>query len=249
MGIFVSNAEVNKTRLHRPNVIAVMGGTFDPVHNGHLRSALELKQLLALDAVHLVPCHQTPHRAQPGRSSQQRLDMLHCAVGDEAGLCIDDRELRLDQRSYSVVTLEDLRLELGDDAVICWVMGVDAFAHFTRWHQWARILELANLVVMTRPGFDLASTSKEACLWRERALAASVLTESLSQCSQEYNAGHIIPVRLPSQLEISATYIRDQLAKGNSVRYLLPDNVIDYIHTYSLYQDTSSSGQNSSNQG
>lgn len=214
----------------KANVIAVMGGTFDPVHNGHLRSALELKELLALDEVHLVPCHQTPHRKQPGRTSQQRLDMLKLAVKGEEGLCIDDRELRLDQPSYSVLTLQSLRDELGDNAVICWVMGVDAFAHFTRWHQWQRILELANLVVMTRPGFELDPDSEEARLWRDLQLDP-VKLEGVSQ-------GRIIPVRLPSQLEISATYIRDQLAAKRSVRYLLPESVVDYIAENRLYAGT-----------
>lgn len=211
----------------KPDVIAVMGGTFDPVHNGHLRSALELKQELALDEVHLVPCHQTPHRKQPGRTSQQRLDMLLRAVSGEEGLCIDDRELRLDQPSYSVLTLQSLRAELGDDAVICWVMGIDAFAHFTRWHQWQRILELANLIVMTRPGFELDPSSDEASLWQRLEQDASGIADQAS--------GRIIPVRLPSQLEISATYIRKQLSEGASVRYLLPDAVIEYIHLNQLY--------------
>lgn len=217
----------------KTNVIAVLGGTFDPVHNGHLRSALELKELLALNEVYLIPCHQTPHRRQPGRMSQQRLDMLKLAVSDELGLVIDDRELRLDEPSYSVVTLQNLREELGKKAVICWVMGVDAFAHFTRWHQWQHILELANLVVMTRPGFELDPCSEEFRLWQDLQLDREQLSH---HCS-----GRIIPVRLPSQLEISATYIRQQLAGGRSVRYLLPESVIRYISDNNLYCEPSDS--------
>lgn len=211
-----------------PRVIAVMGGTFDPVHNGHLRSALELKQMLALDEVHLVPCHQTPHRSQPGRSSQQRLAMLQRALEDEPGLCVDDRELRLDQPSYSALTLESLRQEFGPKVSLCWVLGVDAFAHFTRWHRWQDILQLANLIVLTRPGFELDTDSPEAQLWSDRQ-------GSLTGLHQQA-AGAIVPVRLPSQLEISATYIRQQLEQGCSVRYLLPDSVIDYIHANKLYR-------------
>ncbi|OOV86522.1 nicotinate-nucleotide adenylyltransferase [Oceanospirillum linum] len=211
----------------KPDVIAVMGGTFDPVHNGHLRSALELRQLLALDEVRLVPCHQTPHREQPQRSSQQRLHMLDLAVAGEAGLYIDDRELRLDQPSYSVLTLQGLRKELGDEAVLCWVMGVDAFAHFTSWYKWREILTLANLIIMTRPGFELVSGSEEKRLWQERAVEVSEL--------YLHPFGKVLPVSLPSQLEISATYIRQQLSQGQSVRYLLPDSVINYIGTHKLY--------------
>ncbi len=216
----------------KTNVIAVMGGTFDPVHNGHLRSALELKELLALNEVHLVPCHQPPHRQQPGRTSQQRLDMLQLAVCEEQGLCIDDRELRQDQSSYSVLTLQSLRDELGEDAVICWAMGIDAFAHFTRWHQWQRILQLANLVVMTRPGSELDSASEEARLWQDLQLDSTELAM--------HPYGRIIPVRLPSQLEISATYIRQQLAAKRSVRYLLPEAVLRYIADNDLYSDSHS---------
>ncbi|WP_417598404.1 nicotinate-nucleotide adenylyltransferase [Oceanospirillum sp.] len=211
----------------KPDIVAVMGGTFDPVHNGHLRSALELKQLLALDEVRLVPCHQTPHREQPRRSSQQRLHMLDLAVAGEAGLRIDDRELRLDQPSYSVFTLQGLRKELGNEAVLFWVMGIDAFAHFTSWYQWREILTLANLIIMTRPGFELVSESEEKRLWQERAIEVSEL--------HMHPSGKILSISLPSQLEISATYIRQQLSRGQSVRYLLPDSVISYIGTHKLY--------------
>lgn len=213
----------------KPDVIALLGGTFDPVHHGHLRSAVELRQQLVLDEVHLVPCHQTPHREQPGRSSEQRLQMLQLAVQDEPGLKVDDRELYFDQRSYTVLTLQSLRQERGADAAICWVMGVDAFAHFTRWHRWQEILQLANLIVMTRPGFELDPVSEEAALWQARQCAPEQLPES--------PAGRIIPVHLPSQLEISATYIRQQLAAGASVRYLMPDTVLDYIRQHRLYRN------------
>ena len=212
----------------KSSVVAVMGGTFDPVHNGHLRSALELKQKLALDEVHLVPCHQTTHRQQPGRTSQQRLEMLQLAVSGEESLCIDDRELCRDQASYSVLTLQSLRDELGESAVICWVLGVDAFAHFTRWHQWQRILELANLIVITRPGFELDDSSAEYQLWQTQQIDHHTLSEHVS--------GKIIPVRLPSQLEISATYIREQLQVRQSARYLLPESVLNYLENQGLYR-------------
>ncbi len=210
------------------NLVAVMGGTFDPVHHGHLRSALELQQLLSLSEVRLLPCHQPTHRDHPGANSEQRLAMLHLAAEGESALVVDEREINLDQPSYSVYTLESMRQELGDDAVICWVMGVDAFSSFTRWHQWQRIMELANLVVITRPGFELPEGSDEQQLWQQQQIPYSALSEHV--------AGKIIPVRLPSQLEISATFIRQQLETGQSVRYLLPENVLNYLKKQSLYQ-------------
>lgn len=215
--------------LNNHNLVAVMGGTFDPIHNGHLRSALELKQLLGLSEVRLLPCHQPTHRDHPGADSQQRLTMLQLATENEPGLVVDPREINLDQPSYSVYTLESMRQELGEEAVLCWVLGVDAFAAFTRWHQWQRILELANLIVITRPGFELDEGSVEYQLWQKQQIDYQVLSEHV--------AGKIIPVRLPSQLEISATFIRKQLQSGQSVRYLLPENVLNYLQKQDLYRE------------
>lgn len=204
-----------------------MGGTFDPVHHGHLRSALELKQILKLDQLRLLPCHQPTHRNRPQSSSAQRLEMLKLAVADEPCLQIDAREVLLDQPSYSIYSLQSLKAELGDDAILFWVLGVDAFASFTRWHRWQEILTLANLVVLTRPGFQLCDGSAEQRLWHSAHA-------ELSQVRQ-FKCGRIYPVQLPSQLEISATYIRQQLQQGLSVRYLLPDPVLNYIDQQQLY--------------
>lgn len=215
--------------LNNHNLVAVMGGTFDPIHHGHLRSALELQQLLGLSEVRLLPCHQPTHRGHPGADSQQRLTMLQLATDNELGLVVDPREITLDQPSYSVYTLESMRQELGRETVLCWVLGVDAFAAFTRWHQWQRILELANLIVITRPGFELDDNSAEYQLWQEQQIDHQMLSEHVS--------GKIIPVRLPSQLEISATFIRDQLKTGQSARYLLPENVLNYLESQGLYRE------------
>lgn len=208
--------------------VAVLGGTFDPVHNGHLRSAVELRQLLALTEVHLLPCHQPVHRDHPGASSVQRLDMLSLAVAHEPGLVVDPREIMADRPSYSVYTLEQMRQEYGPDCALCWVMGMDAFSSFTRWRQWQKILELSHLIVLTRPGYDLGGlASAESELWHSLKITEDQLGH--------FASGKILPVSLPSQMEISATYVRQQLALGGSVNYLLPEAVKAYIHEQRLY--------------
>lgn len=219
-------SEMEGKQAHK--LIAVMGGTFDPVHNGHLRSALELCQLLNLAEVRMLPCHQPTHRSRPGASSEQRLEMLELAIAGEEALVIDDREILADQPSYSVYTLESMHNEHGPETSLCWVMGIDAFASFSRWHQWERILELANLVVLTRPGYQLSPGSVEEQIWQARHIRPEQLSLQL--------AGGIVPVSLPSQLEISATYIRQLLFRGQSARYLLPQCVLDYAQAHALYR-------------
>ena len=115
--------------------IGLFGGTFDPVHNGHLRVALELKQRLALDEMRLLPCHRPPHRATPDRSSSDRLAMLELAVADCPQLQVDARELDRSTPSYSVETLEQLRAELGAHVALCWCVGLDSLASFDSWHR------------------------------------------------------------------------------------------------------------------
>ncbi|WP_159445598.1 nicotinate-nucleotide adenylyltransferase [Oceanospirillum multiglobuliferum] len=219
--------DISANSLKKRKLVAVMGGTFDPVHHGHLRSALELKQLLNLDQLRLLPCHQPTHRGVPRTQAEQRLQMLRLAVADEPSLYIDDREIRLDQPSYSVYSLQSLKAELGDSVTLFWVLGVDSFASFTRWHRWQEILQLANLIILTRPGFTLGENTPEQKLWQANRADCAELEKA--------DCGKIYALQLPSQLEISATFIRDQLQQGCSVRYLLPDAVLNYIQQQQLY--------------
>lgn len=219
--------DISASKAGQRRLVAVMGGTFDPVHHGHLRSALELKQQLNLDQLRLLPCHQPTHRGQPQTRSEQRLQMLRLAVAQEPSLYIDPRELLQDQPSYSIYSLQSLKAELGTETILYWVLGVDAFASFTRWHRWQEILQLANLIVLTRPGFESVEDSPEQVLWQTAQADLTQLGQA--QC------GKIYSIQLPSQLEISATFIRKQLQQGCSVRYLLPDAVLNYIQQQQLY--------------
>ena len=205
----------------------IYGGTFDPIHNGHLRVAVELREALAVHEIHLLPTHIPPHRDLPGGSGSRRLELLKLAVAGEPGLAVDDRELNRDGASYTVDTLRQLREQLGPDEPLAMVVGSDAFAGFDHWHQWADIPELAHIILVTRPGAQLSPGSIPARLLEERR-ANDIATLKASP------AGCILAVEPPS-LDISATGIRDRLAAGRSVRYLVPDAVLARIDELGMY--------------
>jgi len=209
-------------------MICILGGTFDPVHFGHLRPAMDVQQALGIACVHLLPCRVPPHRPQPLASAEQRLAWLQLAVADEPALEIDERELHREGPSYMVDTLETLRAEQGGSPV-CLVLGMDALLGLEGWHRWQDILALCHLVVMQRPGNvwpqqgPLAKRLKNARVTDAGALRLQA-------------AGCVIGVPV-TQLAISSTQIRDLLAAGKSPRYLLPDAVLDRIREEKWYAD------------
>jgi len=206
--------------------IGILGGTFDPIHFGHLRTALELYQALDLAEVRLIPCSQPVHRKTPVASPEQRLAMVQKAVEPEPALRVDDCEIRRKGPSYTIDTLSHLRTEL-PQTPLCLIMGIDALLHFTSWHRWEDILQLAHLIVVHRPQYQLPQTGIVCELLKQRLKQApSVLHETL--------AGNIVlhPV---TALEISATDIRKQIAIGRSPRYLLPLEVYKYIKEHGVY--------------
>jgi nicotinate-nucleotide adenylyltransferase len=206
--------------------IAIFGGTFDPIHCGHLQSALELKQRLSLDQLRLLPCHIPPHRQQPGVSSQHRLAMVKLAV-EGSDLQVDDCELQRDVPSYSIDTLQLLRQQLGQQLSLIWVMGADAFASFDSWHRWQDFLSLAHIVVMARPGEQLPTAGPLAeLLAKHRADSHELL--------QQHSAG-LIRCETLTPYPISATAIRQSLAHQQAVDELLPAAVINYIQQHQLY--------------
>lgn len=204
-------------------MIGIFGGTFDPIHYGHLRTALEVAEQFGLTAMRLIPGKVPPHRPQPKASSEQRLAMLQRAIADEPMLQVDDRELKRAGLSYSVLTLESLRNELSEQEPILLTLGMDAFLNFQTWHRWQAILTLAHLVVVHRPGYSLPAEG-----WYSERLCNSTQTAVNTKAGNIYTLG-ITP------LDISATKIRTLLNTGKNPRYLLPDSVIDYIQQYKLY--------------
>lgn len=206
---------------------AFMGGTFDPIHYGHLRTALELKQWLGVAQVCLIPAKLPVHRQAPGCNSAQRLAMVRLAVADEAALTVDDCEVAAERPSYSVLTLQQLRQRIGPQAPLCMIMGMDAYLGLNRWHQWQRILELAHILVVARPGYRFHPGAEMA------AFTASHQVTSKAQLLAKPCGLVLIHELTP--LAISATEIRRQIAQGESPRYLLPDPVWRYIQNNRLY--------------
>lgn len=211
-------------------MIGILGGTFDPIHFGHVEPALDLLRALPFSEIRFVPVRVPPHRDPPQASPKHRWRMLKLAVDAKPGLIADDRELRRDGPSYTVDTLRDLRAELGESQALCLIMGADAFAGFTSWHRWQEILGLANLVVTTRPGVQLPSTGAAAELLNQRRCGAP-------QDLTDIDRGAILPQRV-RRLDISASAVREGLAAGQDLSSMLPEPVWRYIHEHSLYGAT-----------
>lgn len=206
--------------------IGILGGTFDPIHNGHLRIALELYQALGLAQIRFIPSAQPPHRGQPQASAQQRIQMLELAIQGQAGFQMDLREQQREGMSYSVDTLTELRQELGETPV-CFIVGSDAFEDLDTWHEWQRLFDLCHFIVAYRPGWVHAQ-SKMA-----KKLAERMISDP-AQLQNQAN-GHILPWPV-TQLAISATEIRKQIQQGKSPRYIVPEAVHHYIAEHRLYQ-------------
>lgn len=207
-----------------PTRIGLFGGTFDPVHFGHLRPALELQQSLSLETLYLLPCHIPAHREQPGASTQQRIDMLRLAIDGVSGLAIDTREAERETFSYSVDTLESVCQQFPATPPV-FIMGMDAFAKFTGWHRYQRILEIAHLVIIDRPGSRLSGAEERLLMSREQNRLPPT----------DAPAGTIV-VQKTAQSDISATAIRSLLTKGQDIRYLVPEAVRHYIISNNLYR-------------
>jgi len=212
--------------MHYQRAIGILGGTFDPIHFGHLRMAIELYQTLDLSEVRLIPCFQPVHRKLPAATPEQRLAMVEQAITNEPHLRVDAREITRQSPSYMIDTLLALRAEL-PDTPICLLLGIDAFLGFSSWHRWQAILDLAHLVIAHRPQYQLPHTGIIADIIKERLRPdINAIHEAL--------AGTILFQPITS-LEISATDIRKQIAMGKSPRYLLPDSVYDYIMRHGIY--------------
>ena len=212
--------------------IGVFGGTFDPVHYGHLRTAYEMLYSLRLREVRFVPAGDPPHRDPPRVAAQRRLELVRAAIADQPGFIVDDREVRRAGPSYTVVTVSELRAEL-PDSPICLIVGMDAFRGLPTWHRWQERLDLAHVVVAPRPGWlEPADGTLAELLGARRAAGVEALHARPSGCL------HVQPV---TQLEISSTELRELLAAGRDPRYLVPDSVRDSIMRtdgYSVSQPT-----------
>ena len=212
--------------------IGLLGGTFDPIHFGHLRLAEEMAAALNLREVRFIPAGQPPHRAMPQTSALHRMEMVRRAITGNPLFVLDEREVRRAQQadarpSYTVDTLSELRAELGPEQPLCLLLGADAFLHLPSWHEWRRLFELAHIVVAERPG-----TSWQLGLNED--LQRELDTRQANAATT--NAAGSVQILQMTPLAISARRIREALATQKSVRYLLPDAVLDYLQQQQLYK-------------
>lgn len=214
-------------------MIGILGGTFDPVHHGHLRCAVEVRERFGLGEVRLIPCGEPPHREAPAAGAAHRLAMLEAAIGGEPGLCTDGREVQRDGPSFTVDTLASLREDF-PDRTLCLILGMDAFVGLPAWHRWRDLFELAHLIVIGRPG--AVRDSAPAALREEAGRRAGSAPAAL----RDGATGRIVFQEIPP-LDIAASRIRRLIATGQSARYLLPDAVLDHIHAARLYRNPSPS--------
>ena len=209
--------------------VGILGGTFDPVHNGHLRLAIECREKLSLESVFLVPLDRPPHREVPVAPAEHRLAMLQLAVQDIACLKVDDRELRRGGVSYTIDTLRHLRKDMPDNPLYL-ITGKDAFNAIHTWREWQSITDYVHIIVACRPGQVHADTAGEVMSFLEKHRAQQ------PQSSNVAPAGNIYEIEIPA-LDISSTRIREILHAGKITRGLLPDSIVDYIHDNGLYRE------------
>lgn len=221
----------------KPAPLAILGGTFDPIHFAHLRLAEELAESFGLQEVRFLPAAVPPHRSAPRTTPEQRRAMVLLAIEGNPRFRLDDRELKRPGASYTFDTLSEIRREI-DTRPLCLLMGADAFALFATWHRWQEILELAHVVVARRPGYPLEELAaslptplRDVYLRRHAPDARTLHLEP---------AGRIFTHEMTG-LDVSATALRTLIARHGSLRYLMPDPVIAYIESQGLYKDPNAS--------
>jgi nicotinate-nucleotide adenylyltransferase len=215
-------------------LLGLLGGTFDPLHVAHLRLAIEAREALGLAEVCFIPAGNPALRDAPHCAAVDRLAMVERAVADLPGFGVDAVEVLTATAqpgpSYTVETLTRQRQRHGLRRPLVLLLGADAFVRLEAWHRWRELLDLAHIAVATRPGHEMKVGAGETALDRE-----FVAREGAAADLATAPAGRIVPFAITA-LEISASAIRRRLAQGQSVRYLVPDAVLDYIESHQIYR-------------
>lgn len=225
----MSSTDPNRLTTPTEAPLGVLGGTFDPVHNAHLRLAEVALARFGLERVLFIPTGRPWHRAAPKASAPDRLAMVRLAVADNPAFTLDDAEASTEAPGYTVDTLERLRRQYGPTRPLVLLLGADAFLGLPGWHRWQALFDLAHIGVATRPGHDLIPAAMPEPLAQEYQRRL-VDAETLAGAA----AGAIAPFIL-SAGETSSTMIRGRRATGQSIRNLLPDSVVDYIDRHNIY--------------
>ena len=208
--------------------VALFGGTFNPIHNGHLRIATELAELLRVDVIRMLPCAFPPHRSNPQVTAEQRLAMLQAATANQPRLIADDSELRRDAPSYSINTLQSVREQIAPQQPLFFCIGMDALNKINSWQRWQDLLQYCHIVVSSRPGAVEPKVGPVAD-WLVQYRSDDL--ESL----QQKPAGNVYFCDL-TMLDISSTTIRNKIARRDSINFLTPDAVVEYIQQHHLYE-------------
>ena len=215
--------------MNTTNKIAILGGTFDPVHNGHILPAKHVAQWLGLAQIYLMPANIPPHKSSVSASAKQRVDMVKLVCGDDELFTCDEREINRTTLSYTVDTLREIK-QAHPDQIIFFIIGMDSLLTFPQWHQWQDILTLCHLVVNCRPDYPLEKlTPCHQALLKKHQLDKTTSPQSITQ-----QAGYIL---FPPEIacDISSTQIRNNIKNNKKCEHLLPNKVENYIRDNQLY--------------
>ena len=206
-----------------------MGGSFDPIHFGHIKPALELARVYQLEKIILLPCKVSPFKDCTYASASHRWNMVNLVAANNELFVADGRELDRDAPSYSYTTLAELSEEIGAHYKLLWILGADALQDFPAWHRAEEIMQLAHILVMGRPGFE-APQSQATRDWLDNYLCTDI------DALEERDFGHIFQTET-EMLDISSSQIRAVIGNGEQPKYLLPGGVWNYIRRNQLYMD------------
>jgi nicotinate-nucleotide adenylyltransferase len=211
-------------------MIAILGGTFNPIHNGHLHLAEQLQAKLNFESIRFMPAAMPALKDAPSVTAAQRAEMVDIAISEYPDFTLDTRELSRSGTSYTIDTLTLLREELGKKVSLCWLMGSDAFAHLNAWHRWQELLNYTHLVVVRRPhSNDLSDLNADIQMLRNQHETKSIEALRQQPCGK-------ILVQEIAALDISSSEVREQIANKQNVSKYIPQGVLNYIQTHGLYQ-------------
>jgi len=211
----------------RVETLGILGGTFDPIHYGHIKPTIKSAKVLGLSQVLLLPAHIPPHKSNTIANVQQRTAMVELACQSHSLFTVDLRELKRNSFSYTVTTLKEIKKQY-PATTLCFFMGMDSLLNFTKWHHWQEILTLCHLIVNARPGYDLTQLNSAT-----RALLALHQIDSPCEINQQSSGGILMTKH--TELNISSTELRHKFKQNLSCQHLLPINIIDYIKSQKLY--------------